>query len=59
MAMDAGMLMTEEVTRFWGGTPKLIYAANTVPEIVEKPRASKKLIDNNVKKHEGTNLMSW
>lgn len=43
MAMDAGILMTEEVTRFWGGTPRLIYAANTEPEIVEKPIAENQL----------------
>jgi hypothetical protein len=29
--------MTDEVTKFCAGTPRLIYAANTDPEIVENP----------------------
>jgi hypothetical protein len=35
--MEAGILMTEDVTRFAAGTPRLIYAARTDPAIVEKP----------------------
>ena len=37
IAMEAGILMTEDVTRFVAGTPMLIYAARTDPAIVEKP----------------------
>lgn len=37
IAMEAGILMTEDVTRFAAGTPRLIYAARTDPAIVEKP----------------------
>jgi hypothetical protein len=37
MAMEAGILMTEDVTRFAAGTPRLIYAARTDPAIVENP----------------------
>ena len=37
IAIDAGILMTEEVTRLAGGTPRLIYAASTEPAIVENP----------------------
>lgn len=29
--------MTDEVTRFWAGTPRLMYAAKTEPEMVENP----------------------
>ena len=31
------MLMTEEVMRFWAGTPRLMYASKTEPAIVENP----------------------
>ena len=37
IAMEAGMLMTEDVTRVCAGTPRLMYAAITDPAIVEKP----------------------
>ena len=37
IAIDAGMDMTEAVTRFSGGTPRLIYALSTEPAMVEKP----------------------
>lgn len=37
IAIDAGMLMTDEVTRLVAGTPRLIYAASTEPAIVENP----------------------
>ena len=37
MAMDAGMDMTEAVTKFSGGTPRLMYAPSTEPAMVEKP----------------------
>ena len=37
IAMLAGMLMTLAVTRFWGGTPRPMYAESTEPAIVEKP----------------------
>lgn len=38
MAIDAGMDITEAVTRFSGGTPRLIYALSTEPAMVENPR---------------------
>jgi hypothetical protein len=37
MAMEAGILMTEDVTRFWGGTPSETYAPKTEPAIVANP----------------------
>jgi len=37
IAIDAGILMTEEVMRLAAGTPRLIYAASTEPAIVENP----------------------
>ena len=37
IAIDAGILMTDEVTRLVAGTPRLIYAASTEPAIVENP----------------------
>ena len=37
IAIDAGMLMTEAVMRFWAGTPKLMYVLKTEPAIVENP----------------------
>ena len=36
-AIEAGILITDEVIRFWGGTPRLIYASRTEPAMVEKP----------------------
>ena len=39
IAMDAGMLITDAVTRFCAGTPMLMYAESTEPAIVEKPVA--------------------
>lgn len=35
--IDAGILMTEEVTRVVAGMPKVIYAASTDPAMVENP----------------------
>lgn len=35
--MEAGMLMTEDVTRFSAGTPSETYALRTAPEMVENP----------------------
>jgi hypothetical protein len=29
--------MTDEVIKFWAGTPRLIYATNTDPAMVENP----------------------
>ena len=37
IAIEAGILMTDEVTKFCAGTPRLMYAANTDPEMVENP----------------------
>ena len=37
MEIDAGIDMTDAVTKFCGGTPMLIYADNTEPAIVENP----------------------
>lgn len=37
IAMDAGIDMTEEVIKFLAGMPRLMYAANPEPEMVEKP----------------------
>ncbi len=37
IAIEAGILMTEDVTKFCGGTPRPIYAVNTEPAIVENP----------------------
>ena len=37
MDIEAGILMTEDVMRVWGGTPKPMYAESTEPAIVEKP----------------------
>ena len=37
IAIDAGILMTDEVTRLVAGTPRPIYAASTEPAIVENP----------------------
>ena len=41
MAIEAGILMTDAVTRFCAGTPRLMYAPSTEPAIVEKPTAYK------------------
>jgi len=35
--MEAGMLMTEAVTREEAGTPRLMYPMRTDPEMVENP----------------------
>jgi hypothetical protein len=35
--MDAGILITDEVTKFSAGTPRPMYAPNTEPAIVENP----------------------
>ena len=37
IAIEAGILITDDVTRLDAGTPKLIYAARTDPAMVEKP----------------------
>ena len=37
IARDAGILMTDEVIKVSGGTPRFIYATKTEPAIVEKP----------------------
>jgi hypothetical protein len=37
MAIDAGMDMTDEVTKFSGGTPSPMYAVSTEPAMVENP----------------------
>src|SRR6266545_1296690 len=37
IAIEAGMLMTAEVTKVCGGTPRLMYATMTDPAMVEKP----------------------
>lgn len=37
IAIEAGILITEDVTRFVAGTPRLIYAAKTDPAMVENP----------------------
>ena len=37
MAIDAGMLITDAVTKFSGGTPRPMYALSTEPAMVEKP----------------------
>jgi hypothetical protein len=37
IAIDAGILITDEVTRLVAGTPRPIYAASTEPAIVENP----------------------
>ena len=48
MAMDAGMDMTEAVTRFCAGTPRPIYALRTEPAIVEKPEVIVRWISDSV-----------
>ena len=37
IAIEAGILMTDEVTRLVAGTPRPIYAPSTEPAIVENP----------------------
>jgi hypothetical protein len=37
MAIEAGMLITEDVTKFCAGTPSWMYADNTDPAMVENP----------------------
>lgn len=37
MAIDAGIDITEAVTKFCAGTPKPMYAPRTDPAMVEKP----------------------
>ena len=39
IAMDAGIDMTDAVTKFSGGTPMPMYALSTEPAMVEKPAA--------------------
>lgn len=42
MAIDAGILITDDVTKFCGGTPSEIYAVITEPAMVEKPEVMDK-----------------
>ena len=39
IAIDAGIDITDAVTRFSGGTPMPMYALSTEPAMVEKPAA--------------------
>ena len=38
IAIDAGIDMTDAVTKFSGGTPIAMYALSTEPAMVEKPK---------------------
>ena len=44
------MLMTEEVMRFWAGTPRLMYASKPEPAMVEKPEVMARWISESVMK---------
>ena len=44
IAIEAGILITDEVTRFWAGTPSWIYAVSTEPAIVENPLRNRFII---------------
>ena len=37
MAIEAGILITEDVTKLTAGTPREMYALKTEPAMVEKP----------------------
>lgn len=45
MAIDAGILITEDVIRFWAGTPRFMYKVSTEPAMVENPEVMTKSIE--------------